>query len=65
MNKALYIGTTHDDQRGSGIGLGYSYFEDGSFDIGVIIGKTYYSIVFTWGEALRLEREHVEPEWDV
>lgn len=41
---------TMPPKRGVSIGAGYSYYEDGTFDIGIVIGKRYYNLELNWSK---------------
>jgi hypothetical protein len=46
----------------SGIGIGFSYFNDGTLDFGFVIGKSYFNLELLWGRAEELSYYEEEDE---
>lgn len=65
-NNSFVIGLTNSYELKAGIGIGFSYFNDGNLDFGFIIGKSYLNLELKWGRAEELsyyeEEEEAEQE---
>lgn len=48
---SFVIGVTNSYELKSGIGIGFSYYNDGNLDFGFIIGKSYFNLELLWGRA--------------
>lgn len=60
--KSLVIGVINDYELKSGIGIGFSYYNDGNLDFGFIIGKSYFNLELMWGRAEELSYYEEEQE---
>lgn len=64
--KSFVIGLTNQYELKAGIGIGFSYFNDGNLDFGIIINKSYFNLELLWGRAEELsyfeEEEEAEQE---
>lgn len=50
---SLFLGSLNGDDISFGIiGIGTSYYDDGTADIGLIIGNRYLCLEILWGAAL-------------
>lgn len=66
-NHSLVIGSISNEEL-YGLGIGFSYYEDGDLEFGFIIGRSFFNLEVLWGKAEELsyyedeEREEYELE---